>query len=63
MTIGMLPVFTKRPRANCTWLPRYAHYMAGSYLGVILATAAEITSMLPFWDFGVAVGVSRRDCA
>jgi uncharacterized membrane protein len=58
MTVGMLPVFTKRPRAGRAWLPRHAHFMAGSYLGVILATAAEITSRLPFWDFGVAVGVT-----
>lgn len=56
--IGMLPIFTRKPRANGGWLPRHAHFMAGSYLGVVLATAAEITSRLPFWDFGVAVGVT-----
>lgn len=58
MSMGMLPIFTRKPRAHRAWIPRHAHFMAGSYLGVVLATAAEITSRLPFWDFGVAVGVT-----
>ena len=49
---GMLPIFT-RPKHS--WLPKHAHFMAGSYLGVVLATAAEITVRVPGWDFGLAV--------
>lgn len=56
LTIGMLPIFTRHPRAGRGWIPRHAHFMAGSYLGVVLATAAEITSRVPSWDFNLAVG-------
>ena len=57
LIVGMLPLF--RNRANDpSWLPRHAHFMAGSYVGVVLATAAEITSRVPGWDFGAAVGIT-----
>lgn len=58
LTIGMIPVFTRRPQAQRGWLQRHAFYMTGSYLGVVLATAAEITSRVPGWDFGVAVAAT-----
>lgn len=50
---GMGAVISKRPG----WLVRHANFMAGSYIGVVLATIAEVTSRLPFWSFEVGVGV------
>ena len=58
LTVGMVPLFTRRPKANRGWLQRHAFFMTGSYLGVLLATAAEITSRVPGWDFGIAVAAT-----
>lgn len=41
----MFPVFTRRPRGR--WLERHAAFMNGSYVGLVAATAAEITSRIP----------------
>jgi uncharacterized membrane protein len=57
LILGMLPLFRSRIN-NPFWLPRHAHFMAGSYVGVVLATAAEITSRVPGWEFGTAVGLT-----
>jgi uncharacterized membrane protein len=56
LMFGMLPIFNHRPKGG--WLPRHAHFMAGSYLGVVLATAAEITSRLPFGSFWGTVNIT-----
>ena len=57
LIIGMLPVFTRRPPRK-RWMLRHAHFMSGSYIGVVAATLAEITSRVPGWDIGLATGIT-----
>lgn len=53
---GMVPVFTRRPKGN--WLEWHAAFINGSYVGLVAATAAEITSRIPGTEemFGLVVG-------
>ena len=53
---GMVPVFTRRPRGR--WLERHATWINGSYVGLVAATASEVTSRLPGTEesFGLIVG-------
>jgi uncharacterized membrane protein len=52
---GMVPVFTRRPQGH--WLDLHASFINGSYVGLVAATAAEITSRLPGTEesFGLVV--------
>lgn len=45
LLLGMVPVFTRRPRGR--WLELHAGFILGSYVGLIAATASEVTSRLP----------------
>ncbi|MCA9967175.1 MAG: DUF2306 domain-containing protein [Anaerolineales bacterium] len=45
LAAAMIPVFTRRPKG--LWLERHAVFVSGSYIGLVAATAAEITSRLP----------------
>lgn len=58
LLIGMVPLFTRRPMH--LWLARHAALMNGSYVGLLAATAAEITSRLPGTEesFGMVVGLT-----
>jgi hypothetical protein len=51
----MIPVFTRRAKRG--WLQRHAAFIGGSYVGLLAATAAEITSRLPGTEesFGLVV--------
>ena len=55
LIVGMFPVLSRKPRGK--WLELHAGFIAGSYVGLVAATAAEITSRLPGgWDsFSAAV--------
>lgn len=37
------------------WVQRHAIFMCWSYVGLLAATAAEIASRIPGWDFGPSV--------
>lgn len=52
---GMVPVFTRRPKGR--WLALHASFLNGSYVGLVAATAAEITSRIPGTEesFGLVV--------
>lgn len=56
LAAGMVPVFTRRPKGR--WLERHAAFINGSYVGLVAAFAAEITSRLPGTEahFGLVVG-------
>ena len=45
LLVGMVPVFTRNPQGK--WLELHAGFISGSYVGLVAATAAEITSRLP----------------
>lgn len=45
LLVGMVPVFTRKPKGQ--WLDLHAGFISGSYVGLVAATAAEITSRLP----------------
>ena len=53
---GMVPVFTRRPIGR--WLELHAIIINISYIGLVAATAAEITSRIPGLEdvFGLVVG-------
>lgn len=53
---GMVPIFTRRPKGR--WLELHASFINGSFVGLVAATAAEITSRLPGTEehFGLVVG-------
>ncbi len=55
---GLVPVFTRRPRGR--WLEWHAAFINGSYVGLVAATAAEITSRIPGTEeyFGLVVGLT-----
>ena len=55
---GMVPVFTRRPKGS--WLELHAAFINGSYVGLVAATAAEVTSRIPGTEamFGLVVGVT-----
>lgn len=52
---GMVPVFTRRPRSR--WLLTHAIFINISYIGLVAAFAAEITSRIPGTEdsFGIVV--------
>lgn len=45
LVAGMVPVFTRRPKGR--WLELHAAFINGSYVGLVAATAAELTSRIP----------------
>jgi hypothetical protein len=53
---GMVPVLTRRPKGR--WLEWHAIFINMSFIGLVAATAAEITSRIPGTDdfFGLVVG-------
>lgn len=51
LAAGWLPA----RRRDAGWLVRHAYFMAWSYVGLLAALAAEITSRVPGWDFGRSV--------
>ncbi len=55
---GMVPVFTRRPKG--LWLERHAIFINISFIGLVAATAAEISSRIPFLQdvFGPVVGIT-----
>lgn len=55
---GLVPVFTRRPKGR--WLEWHAAFISGSYVGLVAATAAEITSRIPGTEdsFGLVVGLT-----
>ena len=55
---GMVPVFTRRPKVG--WLQLHAAFINGSYVGLVAAFAAEITSRIPGTEahFGPVVGIT-----
>lgn len=58
LVIGMVPVFTRRPKGG--WLQLHAAFINGSYVGLVAATASEITSRIPGTEayFGLVVGLT-----
>ena len=52
---GMVPVFTRRPKGG--WLELHAAFINGSFVGLVAATAAEVTSRIPGTEdsFGLVV--------
>jgi hypothetical protein len=52
----MIPVFTRRPKGR--WLEWHAVLINISFIGLVAATAAEITSRIPGLEaaFGLVVG-------
>jgi uncharacterized membrane protein len=52
---GMVPVLTRRPKGR--WLQMHASFLNGSYVGLVAATASEITSRIPGTEesFGLVV--------
>jgi len=55
---GMVPVFTRRPKG--LWLERHAIFINISFIGLVAATSAEITSRIPGLKeaFGPVVGLT-----
>ena len=45
LVVAMIPVYTKRPKGM--WMEWHGAWIAGSYVGLIAATASEFTSRLP----------------
>ena len=58
LVAGMVPVFTRLPKGG--WLELHAAFIMGSYVGLVAATAAEITSRIPGTEnyFGLVVGIT-----
>jgi uncharacterized membrane protein len=58
IVIGMVPVLTRRPKGR--WLTWHAAAISGSYVGLVAAFFAEITSRLPGTEqsFGSVVTVT-----
>ncbi len=56
LVAGMIPVFTRLPKGR--WLELHAAFINGSYVGLVAATAAEITSRIPGTEdhFALVVG-------
>lgn len=54
--LGLLPALVQRPKRN--WLRAHGSFMSGSYVGLVAAAVSEVTSRVPGWDFGVAVGAT-----
>ncbi len=62
---GMAAVLRRRPRKN--WLEHHAYWMTWSYVGLVAAAVAEITTRVPeapFWwmvfaSTFIAVGIGR----
>lgn len=55
---GMVPVFTRQPKG--LWLERHAIFINISFIGLVAATSAEITSRIPGLEeaFGPVVGLT-----
>lgn len=51
---GYLPTRRKAPY----WKYQHAYFMAGSYVGLMAAAAAEVASRVPGWSFGLSVVLS-----
>ena len=54
LVAGFAAVFRRRQG----WLARHTFYMKWSFIGLLAATAAEITSRVPGWDFVWSVTLS-----
>lgn len=56
--VGMVPVFTRRPKGR--WLTWHAAAISGSYVGLVAAFFAEIISRLPGTEhsFGLVVTIT-----
>jgi len=51
---GFAPTWRKAPG----WTYRHAYFMAWSYIGLMAAAVAEVTSRIPGWSFGPSVVIS-----
>ena len=51
---GFVPTWRKAPG----WIYRHAYFMAWSYIGLMAAAVAEVTSRVPGWSFGPSVVIS-----
>jgi len=40
------------------WKAPHGYFMAGSYVGLVAASVAEVASRVPGWDFGLSVIIS-----
>ena len=47
LLLGLWPAWRRVPG----WVHRHQFYMSWSYVGLLAATAAEVTSRVPGWDF------------
>lgn len=58
LTAGMVPVFTRRPKGS--WLEWHALFINISFVGLVAAAAAEVTSRTPSLEayFGLVVGAT-----
>lgn len=56
LVAGMIPVLTRRPKGR--WLEKHAIFINVSFIGLVAATSAEITSRIPGLEsaFGLVVG-------
>jgi len=50
--------YSSARRKTNEWKHAHAYYMAGSYIGLIAAAVAEVTSRIPGWAFGPSVLLS-----
>lgn len=57
LILGMLPT-RARPFAGF-FVTRHAYFMAGSYVGVLTATAGEILTRIPGFPFHIGVVIAR----
>ena len=55
LLVGFGAALLKRPRGR--WLAYHYYFMGWSYVGLLAATATEVTTRLVQWPFAVAVGV------
>ncbi len=58
LALGLGAVLLRRPRGD--WLARHAHFLSGSYVGLVAAAAAEAAARAPVpgWRFGPAVALA-----
>jgi uncharacterized membrane protein len=58
LLVGMVPVLTRRPKGS--WLELHAGFISGSYVGLVAAAGAEVTSRIPGTEelFGLIVGIT-----
>ena len=56
LVVGLSTVIFLRPRK--VWVERHAYFMTGSYIGLLAAAAAEVTTRVPGWPLGLTAGLT-----